>query len=162
MDPSSIFKISSIVSFGLSWTLYFCHFMPSVSVLPPSLSFNNHCDIGPTQITQDNLPISRSLTWSFHCGWAVMNPTTIHENVGSIPGPAQWVKFPASPWSATAVSSGADIAQIWHCCGCGEWPAAAAPIRPLAWELPYAMGMTLKWQKKKKKTLNLITSLESF
>ena len=30
-------------------------------------------------------------------------------------------------------------------------PAAVAPIQPLAWELPYAMGVDLKKQKKKKK-----------
>ena len=30
-------------------------------------------------------------------------------------------------------------------------PAAAAPIRPLAWELPYTTGAALKSQKKKKK-----------
>ena len=30
-------------------------------------------------------------------------------------------------------------------------PAAVAPIRPLAWEPPYATGMTLKRQNKKKK-----------
>ena len=31
-------------------------------------------------------------------------------------------------------------------CGCGSvvWLTAAALIRPLAWELPYAMGMSLK------------------
>ena len=35
----------------------------------------------------------------------------------------------------------------------GLWgrPTAIALIRPLAWELPYAMGMALKRQKKKKK-----------
>ena len=30
-------------------------------------------------------------------------------------------------------------------------PAAAAPIGPLAWELPYAAGTALKGQKTKKK-----------
>ena len=32
------------------------------------------------------------------------------------------------------------------------WPAAAAPIRPLAWELPYAAGVALKKAKDKNKT----------
>ena len=31
------------------------------------------------------------------------------------------------------------------------WPAAAAPIRPLACELPYAVDVALKRQKEKKK-----------
>ena len=33
------------------------------------------------------------------------------------------------------------------------WLAAAAPIQPLAWELPYASGVVLKSKKKKKKAL---------
>ena len=40
-----------------------------------------------------------------------------------------------------------DLAFLWLWCR----PAATAPILPLAWELPYAMGAALKRQKKKKK-----------
>ena len=56
-----------------------------------------------------------------------MNPTSIHEDMGSIP-----VLDPTLVW-------------LW----CRS--AAVAPIRPLARELPYAMGAALKRQKIDKK-----------
>ena len=59
----------------------------------------------------------------------LMNLTRNHEVVGSIPALAQWVNDPALLW-------------LW----CRL--AATAPIRPLAWEPPYAMGATLEKTKK--------------
>ena len=39
---------------------------------------------------------------------------------------------------------GSDLALLWLWCR----PAAAAPIRPLAWELPYAAAAALKNKNK--------------
>ena len=45
------------------------------------------------------LNIYKWIDRSSHCGAAEMNPTSTHEDAGSIPGLTQWVNDPALPWA---------------------------------------------------------------
>ena len=69
---------------------------------------------------------------SLHRGATETNSTRNHEVLGSILGLTQWVTGLAFLW-------------LWH------RPAAVSPIRPLAWEPPYATYLALKRKKKKKR-----------
>ena len=66
------------------------------------------------------------------------------EDASSVPGLAQWVKSLALPQAAMEVTD-ADLVLPWL------WyrPAAAALIRPPAWEPPYAVGVAAQMGDKK-------------
>ena len=77
----------------------------------------------------------------------LMNPTRNHEAVGSIPGLTQWVMDPVLPVSyGVGCRRGLDLTLLWLWCRL----ATVAPIQPLAWEPPYALGAALEKTRKKK------------
>ena len=99
----------------------------SCPLLAPKRAFQIQLD-GPTLLTAvkgkavafSRVAFMPAINRSSHCGSAVTNLNSIHEDVGSIPSPTQWYRH-----------------------------AAVALIQPLAWQLPYAEGVALKRLKKK-------------
>ena len=80
-------------------------------------------------------------TWSSFHGSAVTKPTSIHEDIASIPGTSQWVK---------------DMALLWL------WCRPAALIQSLAWELLYAAVAALKSNNNKKRNKKKIKVIHHF
>ena len=56
-------------------------------------------DVQRCELAHSSLETIQNLLGSSYCGSGVTNPTNIHEDVGLIPGPAQWVKDPVLPWA---------------------------------------------------------------
>ena len=70
---------------------------------------------------------------------------SVCENGGLIPGLTEWVKDPALlQLNSMGCRCSSDLVELWL------WHklAPAAPILPLAWELPYAAGAAIKIKKK--------------
>ena len=47
--------------------------------------------------TMEYYSVQKGKFWSSPCASVVTNPTSIHEDVSSIPGLAQWIKDPVLP-----------------------------------------------------------------
>ena len=78
----------------------------------------------------------------------VTNSTSIHEDAGSTPGSAQWVKGSIVAMSCdVGCRHGSDPMWLWL------WRrlAAVALIRSLAWELPCEAPTAIKSKKRKRK-----------
>ena len=81
--------MSSLHTFLVSWELLTSFLRGSLADACDCQAFLNFVEILQIQAADDNQPPRSS-----HCGSVVMNPTSIHENSGLIPGLAQWVKDP--------------------------------------------------------------------
>ena len=86
--------------------------------------------------TTSHVPL-RELCGSSLSGAVETNLTSIHEEAGLIPGLGQWVRVGISVSSGVGRRCGSDLVLL---------------MRPLAWELPYAVGAVLRGKKIKNKS----------
>ena len=99
---------------------------------------------------------SKTTPGNSHCGLVVTNPTGIHEDAGSTPGLAYRVED--QHCCELRCRSQTRLTLLWLWCR----PAATVPFQPLAWELPYAVGMTLERQKPNRQTnKHMIISIDA-
>ena len=112
----------TVPGFSQVYTTGLGHLYPDI--LPPSYS---------PLLTKPHLSKIKYIGVPVVAQW-VENLTRIHEDVCLIPGLTQWASC------GIGCRCGSDLVWLWL------WRrlAAIAPIRPIAWELPYATGAAVK------------------
>ena len=73
----------------------------------------------------------------------VKNQSSIYEDAGLIPASLSGLRMWHCRKLRHSHRHSSDLILLWLWCR----PTAAAPIQPLAWELPYAIGAALKRKK---------------
>ena len=68
---------------------------PKVAACPMCLLSTKEACVPGKERIREVRGVSAGTRENSHCGSEVMNPTSIHEDMGLIPGLAQWVKDPA-------------------------------------------------------------------
>ena len=119
-----------------------CFTLLLFSVFPWPLQIILLCLFSFKRLTALNV-VRTMFFWSFHCGSVVMDLTSIHEDLALLSGLRTWHCHGVD----RRLCSDPTLLLLWRRL------AATAPIQPLAWERPYAVGVTLKRQTKKNKVL---------
>ena len=106
----------------------------------------------PCSVTDITFEGNKDNSWVPTVVQQVKNMTSIHEDSGSIPGLAQYVRI-CHCYKLRHRSQ----MQLMQCAMAVVQAGSSAPFWPLVWEPPYAMGAGLKIRKKKKRQLNAVT-----
>ena len=141
--------------FGFMQALFYnfikTDFLPLSRLLQSGVSvetfwiWQNLCPQTTGSILMESYFVKRLWNRSTHCDSVVMNLTSTHEDIGLIPGLAQWVKGSSIAISCSiGCRCGSDLASLWLWCR----PADAALIWSLAWERSCYGGAALKRQNK--------------
>ena len=113
--------------------------LPKVLFLKYGIPFDYILYVFHKHFSFSSFTLQMLTTWSSRYGAAETNPTSNYDAAGSIPGLSQWVNIRCccELWCRSQTQLGSCVAVAL------ARLTAIVPIRPLAWEPPYATGVPL-------------------